>query len=262
MKLAVVGDEIGTSLIEQIESLKEANIKRLEIRKIDDKYLWEFTNEEIKEFKTLLDNEKIEVITLDSPVGKKPIPYERKKELFERYLEISKILNNRYIRIFSNLGIEIQEEDIKNNLKEYCSKAKDNGIQLIMENERATFAKSPVQCYELIKNENNIDILFDLENAFFEGYEIFDAYEKSKNRINYIHLRDFNVKTNEYAYLGMGDLEIEKFMKKLVDDNYNGIISVETHLPMNDWNKSKRELFIESFKNLKEIINKLNIEIG
>ena len=220
MKLAVVGDEIGTFLIEQIESLKEANIKRIEIRKIDDKYLWEFTNKEIKEFKTLLDNEKIEVITLDSPVGKKPIPYERKKELFERYLEISKILNNRYIRIFSNLGIEIQEEDIKNNLKEYCSKAKDNGIQLIMENERATFAKSPVQCYELIKNENNIDILFDLENAFFEGYEIFDAYEKSKNRINY------------------------------------------THLPMNGWNKSKRELFIESFKNLKEIINKLNIEIG
>ena len=262
MKLAVVGDEIGTSLIEQIESLKEANIKRIEIRKIDDKYLWEFTNEEIKEFKTLLDNEKIEVITLDSPVGKKPIPYERKKELFERYLEISKILNNRYIRIFSNLGIEIQEEDIKNNLKEYCSKAKDNGIQLIMENERATFAKSPVQCYELIKNENNIDILFDLENAFFEGYEIFDAYEKSKNRINYIHLRDFNVKTNEYAHLGMGDLEIEKFMKRLVADNYNGIISVETHLPMNGWNKSKRELFIESFKNLKEIINKLNIEIG
>lgn len=262
MKLAVVGDEIGTSLIEQIESLKEANIKRIEIRKIDDKYLWEFTNKEIKEFKTLLDNEKIEVISLDSPVGKKPIPYERKKELFERYLEISKILNNRYIRIFSNLGIEIQEEDIKNNLKEYCSKAKDNGIQLIMENERATFAKSPVQCYELIKNENNIDILFDLENAFFEGYEIFDAYEKSKNRINYIHLRDFNVKTNEYAHLGMGNLEIEKFMKKLVDDNYNGIISVETHLPMNGWNKSKRELFIESFKNLKEIINKLNIEIG
>ena len=242
MKLAVVGDEIGTFLIEQIESLKEANIKRIEIRKIDDKYLWEFTNEEIKEFKTLLDK--------------------KKKELFERYLEISKILNNRYIRIFSNLGIEIQEEDIKNNLKEYCSKAKDNGIQLIMENERATFAKSPVQCYELIKNENNIDILFDLENAFFEGYEIFDAYEKSKNRINYIHLRDFNVKTNEYAHLGMGDLEIEKFMKKLVDDNYNGIISVETHLPMNGWNKSKRELFIESFKNLKEIINKLNIEIG
>ena len=34
MKLAVVGDEIGTFLIEQIESLKEANIKRIEIRKI------------------------------------------------------------------------------------------------------------------------------------------------------------------------------------------------------------------------------------
>ena len=130
-----------------------------------------------------------------------------------------------------------------------------------MENERATYAKSPVECYQLIKDEKNIDILFDLENAFFEGYGIFDSYEKSKSRIKYIHLRDFNIKNNEYAHLGEGNLEIEKFMKKLVEDKYDGILSIETHLPMNGWNKTKIELFIESITNLKEIIKKLNIRI-
>ena len=75
MKLAVVGDEIGTSLEEQIESLHKANISYIELRKVSDKYLWEFSKDELKEFKRILDKEKIKVITLDSPVGKKPIPY-------------------------------------------------------------------------------------------------------------------------------------------------------------------------------------------
>ena len=88
MELAVVGDEIGTSIEEQIESLKKANISNIELRKVSDKYLWEFSKEELKELKKILDKEKIKVITLDSPVGKKPIPYERKMELFDisRYL--------------------------------------------------------------------------------------------------------------------------------------------------------------------------------
>ena len=81
MRLAVVADEIGTSIEEQIDSLKKANISNIELRKIDDKYLWEFSKEELINFKKTLDRENIKVITLDSPVGKKPIPYERKKEI-------------------------------------------------------------------------------------------------------------------------------------------------------------------------------------
>ena len=153
MKLAVVGDEIGTSIQEQIESLKKANISNIELRKVDDKYLWEFSKEELKSIKKFLDNEKIKVITLDSPVGKKPIPYERKMELFDIYLDISEIFENEYIRIFSNLGRNIDEKEIKENLKVLCKKAKVRNIKLLMENERKTYAESPVDCLKLIKEE-------------------------------------------------------------------------------------------------------------
>ena len=43
MKLAVVADEIGTTLEEQIKSMKLANIKYIEMRKVNDKYLWEYS---------------------------------------------------------------------------------------------------------------------------------------------------------------------------------------------------------------------------
>lgn len=259
MKLAAIGDEIGTSIQEQIESLKKANIDKIEIRKINDKYLWEFTNKELEEFKRILDKNNIKVLTIDSPVGKKPIPYSRKIELFDIYLKICKIFNCENLRIFSNLGKEIIEDAIIENLKIMCEKANKVKIKLIMENERATYAKSPTDCLKLIKKLNNVNILYDPENAFFEGYDIYECYDKAKERITYIHLRDFDIKNNCYAYLGKGDFNLKKFMKILKDDNYNGIISIESHLPMNNSGKTKEELFIKSMESFYKIIKELEI---
>lgn len=261
MRLAVVGDEIGTSIEEQIESLKKAGITNIELRKIDNKYLWEFSRNELEEFKKILDREKIKVITLDSPVGKKPIPYERKMELFDIYLDICEIFESEYIRIFSNLGRNIDETEIKENLKMLCKKANNRNIKLLMENERATYAESPVDCLRLINEENNINIIFDLSNAFLEGYDVFEAYEKSKERITYVHLRDFDIKTNKYAHLGQGDIQIEKFMKTLKEDKFNGIISIETHLPMNESGETKQELFLKSINMFYSMSKKLEIEV-
>lgn len=261
MKLAVVADEIGTSLEEQIKSMKLANIKYIEMRKVNDKYLWEYSKEELKEFKKILDNNNIKVITLDSPVGKKPFPYERKMELFDLYLDISKIFNNKFVRIFSNIGKELEENEIKENLKRLTEKAKLENIELLMENERATLAESPVDCARLINDISNINIIYDLSNAFLEKHNVFDCYEKSKEKISYIHLRDYNLKKQEYAHLGEGDIEIKKFMKLLKEDKFDGFISIGTHLPMNDSGETKQELFIKSMDNFYKIVNELKIEI-
>ena len=51
-----------------------------------------------------------------------------------------------------------------------------------MENERKTYAESPVDCFILMQEEKNINIIFDLSNAFLEGYNVFEEYEKSKGR--------------------------------------------------------------------------------
>lgn len=262
MRLAVVADEIGTSIGEQIDSLKKANISNIELRKIDDKYLWEFSKEELINFKKILDRENIKVITLDSPVGKKPIPYERKMELFDIYLDICDIFESEYIRIFSNLGRNIDENEIKENLNRLCEKAKKRNIKLLMENERKTYAESPVDCFNLMQEEKNINIIFDLSNAFLEGYNVFEEYEKSKNRITYIHLRDFDNKTNKYAHLGQGDIGIEKFMEIIKRDNFDGVISIETHLPMNESGETKQELFLKSINLFYSILEKLKIKFN
>ena len=51
MIITTIGDEIGTTLEEQIKALKEVNMKYIEIRKINDIYIWEYSEEQIKKIK-------------------------------------------------------------------------------------------------------------------------------------------------------------------------------------------------------------------
>ena len=51
MIITTIGDEIGTTLEDQIEALKEVNMKYIEIRKINDIYIWKYSEEQIKQIK-------------------------------------------------------------------------------------------------------------------------------------------------------------------------------------------------------------------
>ena len=47
MIITTIGDEIGTTLEDQIEALKEVNMKYIEIRKINDIYIWKYSEEQL-----------------------------------------------------------------------------------------------------------------------------------------------------------------------------------------------------------------------
>ena len=68
MIITTIGDEIGITLKEQIEALKEVNIKYIEIRKINNMYLWEYSNEQIKNIKEEFEKNEIKVTTIDTPI--------------------------------------------------------------------------------------------------------------------------------------------------------------------------------------------------
>ena len=76
------------------------------------------------------------------------------------FARICDIFESEYIRIFSNLGRNIDENEIKENLKRLCEKAEKRNIKLLMENERKTYAESPVDCFNLMQEEKNINIIF------------------------------------------------------------------------------------------------------
>ena len=95
MIITTIGDEIGTTLEEQIEALKEVDMKYIEIRKINDTYIWEYSEEEIKKIKEELEKNEIKVIAIDTPIGKKKnsFNYNENKKLLDKYIKIANIFN-------------------------------------------------------------------------------------------------------------------------------------------------------------------------
>lgn len=257
MIITTIGDEIGTTLEEQIEALKEVNMKYIEIRKINNMYVWEYSEEQIKKFKEELKKNEIKVISIDTPIGKKKnsFNYTENKQLLDNYIKIANILETRYLRIFSDIGRTLDSKSIKEVLKEMSNIIIKNKLNLLIENEKDTYAEDISTCNELIDNEKDVHILYDIENVYSRGYDVLNEYEKNKSNIKYIHIRDYNEKNQEYVYFGEGTIPISELLNRLKKDKYDGVISLETMLPKYNKNESKKDIFIKSYKSFMNIYN-------
>lgn len=251
MILTTIGDEVGITLCEQIKSLKMVNVNYIELRKIDNKYLWEYTNEELLNYAKQLQDNKISVILIDTPIGKKKnsFNYEENSKLLKKYIEITKIFNSKYLRIFSDIGKQPTNESIREVLKEMLQETRKNNMEILIENEKDTYAESISLCSEIIKDIDGINILFDIENAYAKGYDILKEYDNNKENIKYFHIRDFSVKTMGYTYIGEGSIELEKLFEKLREDRYKWVVSLETMLPKYILTETRENIFEKSYNN-------------
>ena len=170
-------------------------------------------------------------------------------------MEIANIFETKYLRIFSDRGKRAELESIKEVIEEMAKIAHKNKLELLIENERNTYAEDISTCERLIENEKNVYILYDIENAYSRGYNVLKEYEKNKSKIKYIHIRDYNEKTKKYVYFGEGTIPILELLRRLKRDNYDGIISLETMLPKYNKNESKKDIFVKSYASLMRIKN-------
>ena len=249
MITTTIGDELGESLTEQIRILKKLEINYIEIRKINNNYLWQFTENEVKKIKKILDENNIIILTLDTPIGKKDnaFNYEKNINLLKKYINLAQILNVKYLRIFSDIGEKRQKDSIREALKDFSELAFEKNIELLMENEKNTFAESVDVCKMLMQNLRNVNILFDIENSSYKNFDIIKEYNNNREKIKYIHLRDYDNKKKIYTYIGEGTLPLFKLFKELKENNYDGIISFETMFPKYNKNISKETIFNESY---------------
>lgn len=239
--ISVINDEISSNIIEVIETLNKVNLKLIELRKIDNNYLFQIDSSKLLEYKRELDKNNIKVSLIDSPIGKGKFSHEKEEELLDKYIKISKLFNSRYLRIFTDVS-----DDINEGLKKYNDKAKENNIILLIENEPNTYGEHYNNLLNLMSNNySNIRLLYDAENYYSIKIDYIKAFSLLKPYIKYIHLRD--KKYNDYVYFFDGEIEIKKILSLIDEDT---IVSLETHLPLSS-NLDKKELFIESLRRIR-----------
>ncbi|OQB14338.1 MAG: Xylose isomerase-like TIM barrel [Firmicutes bacterium ADurb.Bin193] len=238
--LSAFADEIHESLDIQIDNLKKHGIKYIEFRSLEGKNVCDHTIEEIKRIKTELDKNGIKVSAIGSPIGKIKITDDFAPELkrFSHIIEIAKIMEAKYIRMFSFYIEEGQNPDdfrdeVIKRWQEYIRLAEGKGVILLHENEKGIYGDTSERCLDLLKTLDcdYVKSVFDPANfvqceatVYPEAFEILAEYSV------YFHIKDALAGDGRNVPAGMGDGKIGEILSALKSRGYEGFLSLEPHL--------------------------------
>ena len=232
-------DEIDPSLDKQIEVIKNLGISHIEMRGVDGKGLVEYPLDEVKKIKEKLDANGIRLSAVGSPIGKIQITdaFEEHFELFKHTVEIAKIMETPYIRMFSFFMPEGEEpekykDEVFRRLGMFVDYAKQQDVILLHENEKEIYGDVAVRCKEILDEFacDHFRAVFDFANFVQCKQDTKEAYEMLKPYISYIHIKDAMWESGKVVPAGYGDGNVKEILADLIKNEYEGVLSLEPHL--------------------------------
>ena len=231
-------DEIDQNLGIQLENLKKLNMHYMEMRGVDGNNLIFHDPQKVTEIKERLDEAGVSLSALGSPLGKIGIedPFDKHFEDFKQAVEIAHRMETKNIRMFSfyvpeGKG-ECYKEQVFERLGQFVDYAKANDVVLLHENEKGIYGEKAKECKVLMDafRGEHFKAIFDFANFVQADQDTLEAYELLKEDIAYIHVKDAMKGTGQVVPAGMGDGNVEKILKKLYDNGFQGFLSLEPHL--------------------------------
>ena len=237
--LSGFADEIDSSLEIQLKGLTELGIGHIESRGINGKNISQHSVSEANEAKKMMDAYGIKVSAIGSPIGKIKITDDFAPELekFKHILELSKIFDTKYIRMFSFFIPEGENpanyrNEVIDCWGKYVDTAKGCNITLLHENEKDIYGDTAMRCKDLLDTLNcqYAKLTFDPANFVQCGEDTLEAYNLLENYIEYVHIKDARMSDGHVVPAGLGNGNVEEILRRLKAKDYNGFISLEPHL--------------------------------
>lgn len=205
----------------------------------------DLSDEQVLTVKQKFDARGISVAAIGSPIGKVPVDTPRTEYLqrFERALTVAKMLNSKYVRLFSfyaptaNGNNQVDpasyREDVMKYLQEMTAIARAANIVLVHENEKGIYGDIISRNVDLYKsiNDPHFRAVFDAGNYLQQHQQTPypDAYEAIRPWLEYVHVKDINV-DGVIVAAGAGEVHWSELLRRLRDDHYDGFLALEPHL--------------------------------
>lgn len=232
-------DEIDTDINKQIKLLKELGQHYIELRSANDKGIADYTIEEAKALKTVLDQADIKVSAIGSPIGKIKITDDFAPHFaqYQHVVELAKIFETKYIRMFSFYIPEGDEADdyqqeVMKRMKQMVDYAAKQQVILLHENEKGIFGDTGKRCLALMKSfyGPNFQCTFDFANFVQCHEDTLECYKMLQPYIAYIHIKDALLEDASVVPAGQGDGHVAEILHQLDAEGYQGFLSLEPHL--------------------------------
>lgn len=258
--LSGFSDEMDRDLRVQIKELKRMGIRCMEMRFLYGKNAVDYSLADMKEMKKQLDDEGISVSAIGSPLGKIGItdPFGPHLDLFRHTLELARLLETRYIRMFSFYIPQDENpakyrDEVLERWEAFTSEARGAGVILAHENEKGIYGDTAERCLDIIEsmNADYVRAVFDPANFIQCEVKTYpEAYHTLKKHIAYMHIKDALTGSGRVVPAGMGDgrlFEILDDINRSTDSEM--VLSMEPHLGS-----------FEGFDKLENAIDTSNLE--
>jgi sugar phosphate isomerase/epimerase len=258
-RVAVINDEITKDFGRACEvASKEFGMEWIELRSMWNKNVLKLDAHEIAEAQRLLENYKLRVTDIASPLFKVDWPgapqskyspkrdqfnadftFEEQDEVLERSIELAKTFGTDRVRCFDFWRLDDQapfRSAINEKLRDAATKAGKSGIVLVLENEMSCNTGSGAEAAKVLSAVKNPNFMlnWDPGNAAERGEKPYpDGYDLlPKDRIGHCHCKDARKKSDggyEWAAMGQGMIDWVGQFKALKNDGYRFAVSLETH---------------------------------
>lgn len=240
-------DEISSDFEEQLQTVTKLGMHYISLRSANKKGIAEYTVQDVeKELMPLLEKYQVKVSSIGSPIGKVGVEdeegFEKQKIQLEELCRICKLLDCRYIRVFSFFIPEGKDADefrdiVLKKVKEFVAIAAKYDVVLIHENEKEIYGDIKERCsilFEEIQDEH-WKAVFDFANFVQCGQNTKECWDLLHNHVAYIHIKDAVSTDNENVVCGTGEGKIEELLDTALNkEGYTGFLTLEPHLVLFD----------------------------
>ncbi|MDQ0823738.1 sugar phosphate isomerase/epimerase [Arthrobacter sp. V1I7] len=238
--LSGFGDEIDDDPVVQIAVLQALGANYIEVRSAWGTNIVDLDDDQLARLKALLESAGMKVSAIASPIGKVDVtlPVEHEVERLRRTARAAKVLDARYIRIFSffygeGVAVETIRDAVMERMRVLATVAEQSGIVLLHENEKGIFGDIPERVLDIMETVASpaLKIAWDAANFVQVGVKPFaEGYPKLRPHLEYLQVKDARFADGVVVPSGEGDGDLLSTVEALKADGYTGFASLEPHL--------------------------------
>ena len=230
IRLCAFADEAASSLHGQIEALRESGIGYIELRGINGKNISAVTEGEAREYKRELDEGGIRVWSIGSPIGKVKITddLDAHFELLRHVCRLANIFECDRVRMFSFYEAYGAEPAVLEALRTMVGIAREFGVTLCHENEKAIYGDTAERVLRLAENIEGLHFVYDPANFIETGESPAVTLEALFDKTDYFHIKDATLDERKVVPAGFGGGRIAELVGMI--GSSDKVLSIEPHL--------------------------------
>lgn len=251
-------DEIALDFEEAVAACVANGVRQVQVRNVGGKNVVYLPEAEVAHIAAVARTYGVRIAGIGSPFGKCALDrdaWAAHAPLFERLVRLADLFDTRLVRVFAcyagerrgpdgaSLALADVLPEVADRLAGPVARAEREGLILGLENEYTTLAGSCRETRSVIDAVGSQALRFcwDVASGWYTGEPVLpDGYEAVRGQVCDVHVRDARSapddprRHGELCLLGDGAVDWEGVIRQLRADEYEGCLTLETHLYLGD----------------------------